>query len=84
MYVLTGIHGNGAQARIWDSEDGSTEDVDFITLAKQVTEKGVKVQGIRMYQADTVYPPDSQTIPTLGIVVVPSEAQTALAGYGKR
>ena len=78
MFILTGIHGDGRLARIWDSEDGITEDIDFVTISKNVTEKGIKVQGLRPYKANEVYPPDKVVVPELSIVVVPSEASAAL------
>ncbi len=79
MYVLTGIFGNGEYAKIWDSKDGVSENVNFITIAKEITEKGLKVYGIRPYKPDEVYPPDKRVVKEMGIVIIPSEAQTALA-----
>lgn len=78
MFVLTGIHGEGKLARIWDSTDGVSDDVDFITIANRITSKEIKVYGLRIFKSEDYYPPDAVTVPHLGIVVVPSEASTAL------
>ena len=81
MYVLTGIYGNGKMARVWDSNDGSTDEIDFITLAREVTTKGTKVYGIQKYDPNAIYPPDHNIQQALGIVIIPSEAQTAIQDF---
>lgn len=85
MLILTGV--NGSAARVYDTDDGTNEMTDFLSLVARLKQgMNLKIYGLSLYDSKRMYPPDSKINPQLGIVVIPSEATQAYRDFvnGKR
>ena len=81
MLILTHVTGDGSMATVFDSDDGKSEQVDLVVLAKRINQGLIKVYGLRPYKSSEVYPPDRRVVESLNIVIIASEASTALRRF---
>lgn len=87
MLILSGISGDFTKVRVFDTEDKTNDTIYLRTLSsklKDLMAEGHKIYGLQLLVDRQFYPPDSQKIPSLGVVLVPSEAKAALQTLKER
>lgn len=78
MLILTGVSLKYDLIQVYDTDDNTNERMSLSVLARKLRSKDLRIYGIREYNNGEFYPPDAHLVNQCGIVIIPSEAKTAM------
>lgn len=81
MLILTSINPATGAIKVFDTDDGTNELSHISLVYNALCNGNITIKGLRVFQQGVTYPLDARCLMPFNVVVLPSEAESALRNH---